>query len=182
MNYDQTISTAPYNTMNLPAGEKPNLNNPQIKSNINYEVNNFYQSGKYPLESVSDFYDPTSEMVDNYLKNNTTMYDNIGKYYDQYLFNQKFDNYIRQKNKERLLKEKVQLYDLDSIENIQVQPYELPINKLLINFKNVWFELFDDVIQKKDPTNLFTTTNFFYFGITFIVIFLLYIMLSYIFT
>ena len=98
-----------------------------------------------------------------------------------YLFNQKFDEYIKQKTEERKLKEQVQLYDLDNIENIQVQPYELPLNKLLINFKNVWFELFDNLINHKDPSNLFTTTNFFYFGMTFIVVFLLYIMLSYIF-
>ena len=101
--------------------------------------------------------------------------------FKSYLFNQKFDEYIKKQTEERKLKEKVQTYDLDSIENIQVQPYQLPINKLLINLKNIWFGLFDDIIEGKNPSDLFTTSNFFYFGITFIVIFILYIMLSYIF-
>jgi hypothetical protein len=129
----------------------------------------------------SNSYDPTKPLIDKYLKNNNTLYDNKGKFFDQYLFNQKFDDYIIQKKNERKLKEQVQLYDLDTIENIKIQPYDLPLNKLLINLKNIWFQLFDDLMDKKNPSELFTTTNFFYFGITFIVIFLLYIILSYIF-
>jgi hypothetical protein len=181
IDFDQIITTAPYNTLNLPEGKQPNLSNPQITSNAEYEVPNPRQSHRVPLGTETNFYDPTKKMVDDYLKTNESMYDNRGKYFDTYLFNQKFDEYIRKKTAERKLKEQVQLYDLDNIDNIQVQPYELPLNKLLINFKNVWFQLFDDLINGNNPTNLFTTTNFFYFGITFIVIFLLYIMLSYIF-
>jgi hypothetical protein len=181
MNWDQTITTAPYNTMNLPANEEPNLSNPQSTSNVKYEVSNPRQTHRVPLGTETNYYDPTKQMVNDYLDTNMSMYDNRGKYFDSYLFNQKFDEYIKQKTAERKLKEQVQLFDLDSIENIKVQPYELPINKLLINFKNLWFDLFDDLINKKDPSNLFTTTNFFYFGMTFIVIFLIYIMLSYIF-
>jgi hypothetical protein len=168
INYDQTITTAPYNTLNLPQGKQPNLSNPM-------------QTDRVPLETETNNYDPTKKMVNNYLKTNVSMYDNRGKYFDSYLFNQKFDSYIEQKTNERKLKEQVQLYDLDNIDNIQIQPYELPLNKLLINFKNVWFELFDDLMNGTNPSNLFTTSNFFYFGITFVVIFLLYIMLSYIF-
>lgn len=181
MNWNQTITTAPYNTMNLPINEEPNLSNPQSKSNVKYEVPNPRQTHRVPLGTETNYYDPTKQMVNDYLDTNMSMYDNRGKYFDSYLFNQKFDEYIKQKTAERKLKEQVQLFDLDSIENIQIQPYELPINKLLINFKNLWFELFDDLINKKDPSNLFTTTNFFYFGMTFIVIFLLYVMLLYIF-
>jgi hypothetical protein len=186
-NYDNTITTAPYNTMNLPQDKRPNLSNPQIKSNTQYIVpnNNPRQSRRIPLgtesERETNFYDPTKEMVNNYLKNDITMYDNRGKYFDSYLFNQKFEEYIKEKTTERKLKEQVQLYDLDSIDNIQVQPYQLPLDKLLINFKNIWFGLFDNLIEGKNTTNLFTTSNFFYFGITFVVIFILYIMLSYIF-
>lgn len=185
MNYEQTITTAPYNTLNLPEGIQPNLSNPQIQSNIEsnikYKVQNPRQTHRVPLGTETDYYDPTKKMVNEYLDTNMSMYDNRGKYFDSYLFNQKFDSYIEQKTAERKLKEQVQLYDLDNVENIQVQPYELPLNKLLINFKNVWFELFDDVIAKKNPSDLFVVENFFYFGITFVVIFLLYIMLSYIF-
>jgi hypothetical protein len=120
-------------------------------------------------------------MVDEYLKTNISMYDNRGKYFDTYLFNQKFDKYIKQKNDERVLKQKVQTYDLDRIDNIQIAPYQLPLDKLLINFKNVWFSLFDDLINSKNPIDNFTTTNLFYYGISLIIIFILYIMLSYIF-
>lgn len=181
--YDNTITTAPYNTMNLPQGERPNTSNPQIKSNTQYELPNHNprQTHRVPLGTETNFYDPTKSIVNNYLKTNKSMYDNRGKYFDSYLFNQKFDSYIKEQTEERKIKEKVQTYDLDSIDNIQVQPYQLPLNKLLINFKNIWFKLFDDVIDGKNPTNLLTTSNFFYFGITFIVIFILYIMLSYIF-
>lgn len=190
MNPNSSYSNAlPYNThntsntINLPPGKKPNLSNPQIKSNSPYGAPNHNprQSSRVPLGTETNFYDPTKQMVNNYLKDNISMYDNRGKYFDSYLFNQKFDEYIEKKTTERKLKEQVQLYDLDSIENIQVQPYQLPIDKLLINFKNIWFGLFDDIIQGKNPTDLFTTSNFFYFGITFIVIFIIYIMLSYIF-
>jgi hypothetical protein len=180
---NNTITNAPYNTMNLPQGEKPNTSNPQIKSNTQYEVQNHNprQTHRVPLGTETNFFDPTKSMVNNYLKTNKSMYDNRGKYFDSYLFNQKFDEYIKEQTEERKIKEKVQTYDLDSIDNIQVQPYQLPLDKLLINFKNIWFKLFDDVIEGKNPTNLLTTSNFFYFGITFIVIFILYIMLSYIF-
>ena len=170
-NYDNTIINAPYNTMNLPEGIKPNLSNPQIKTNMEYENSS----------QTKNFYDPTQEIANNYLKTNKSMYDNRGKYFDSYLFNQKFDEYIQKKTEERKLKEKVKLYDLDSIDNIQVQPYQLPFDKLLINFKNVWFELFDDLMEGKNPNQIFTTNNFFYFGITFVIIFILYVMLSYIF-
>lgn len=171
------------NTINLPPGEKPDLSNPQIKSNSQYEVSNNNQRQSQSVSSgiETNFYDPTQSMVDNYLRDNISMYDNRGKFFDSHLFNQKFDEYIKKKTAERKLKEQVQLYDLDSIDNIQVQPYQLPINKLLINFKNIWFKLFDNIIEGKNPTDLFTTSNLFYFGITFIVIFILYIMLSYIF-
>ena len=181
--YDNTITNIPYNTMNLPQGERPNMSNPQIKSNTNYESQNHNprQTHRVPLGTETNFYDPTKSMVNNYLKTNKSMYDNRGKYFDTYLFNQKFDEYIKEQTAERKLKEQVQLYDLDTIENIQVQPYQLPLDKLLINFKNIWFALFDDLINGQNPTDLFTTSNFFYFGITFIVIFILYIMLSYIF-
>jgi hypothetical protein len=80
------------------------------------------------LASKDDYYDNKNQMVDNtipydplkslvkdYLKDNISMYDNRGKYFDQYLFNKKFDEYIDQKNKERLLKEKVRLYYLNKV-------------------------------------------------------------------
>jgi hypothetical protein len=188
MNWDTVITTAPYNTLGLPSDEEPDLTNPQISDNKDFQTsdsksgqNVYTRSNRVPLGNENNFFDPTAEMVNNYLKTNKSMYDNRGKYFDTYLFNQKFDEYIREKNSERLLKEKVRLNDLNNIENIQVQPYELPLNKLLINFKNVWFKFFDDIINLKNPFEDIKTMDMFYFGITFIVIFILYIMLSYIF-
>lgn len=174
MNLDETITNAPYNTINLPQG-KVNLSNNQ------YQVNNPRQSHRVPLGTENNFYDPTVEKVNQYTKDNLTMYDNRGKYFDSYLFNQRFDQYIKEQNEKRLLNQKVQLYDLDRIDNIQIEPYQLPLDKLLINFKNVWFKFFDDIINLKNPMIELTTNNLFYFGITLIVIFILYIMLSYIF-
>ena len=195
MNWDTTITTAPYNTLNLPPDKEPDLSNPQMSNNKIFRTNsnsnsdsdsnpNAYasqRSNRIPIGDENNFYDPTAEMVNNYMKSNESMYDNRGKYFDTYLFNQRFDQYIREKNSERLLGEKVRLHDLDRIENIQVQPYELPLNKLLINFKDIWFKFFDDIINLKNPLNNITTDNMFYIGITFITIFILYIMLSYIF-
>jgi hypothetical protein len=147
------------------------------------------------LASKDDYYDNKNQMVDNtipydplkslvkdYLKDNISMYDNRGKYFDQYLFNKKFDEYIDQKNKERLLKEKVRLYDLNKVENIKINPYDLPLNKLLINTKNTWFNMYDDLSNGKDPTKNLDFTSLFYIGITLIVVVILYVLLSFIFS
>jgi len=163
MNWEQTITNAPYNTLNLPSNEEPDLQNPQMT---------------YKKES---YHDPTKPIIENYLKTNMSMYDNRGKYFDSYLFNKKFDQYIEQQNSERLLKQKVQLYDLDNISNIEISPYQLPLNKLLINLKNVWFNLFDSIMYRTNVLDNFTTNNLFYFGISFIVIYILFIILTYIF-
>ena len=186
MNWKQTITNAPYNTLNLPGSEEPDFINPQEKSgssleNFESEQNNPRQSHRVPLGTENNYYDPTIEKVNNYLKTNKSMYDNRGKYFDQYLFNQKFDEYIKKTNNERKLKEKVQLYDLDRISNIEIAPYQLPIDKLLINLKNVWFDFFDNLINLNNPFDNFNTKNLFYYGITLVVIYLLIIMLSFIF-
>jgi hypothetical protein len=160
MNWSETVTNAPYNTINLPSNEDLKLKNPEHKK---------------------QYYDPTTPIVEDYLKTNKSMYDNRGKFFDWNLFNKKFDQYIEQQNEERLLKQKVKLYDLDSISNIEISPYQLPLNKLLINFKNVWFKLFDDIINNKNILENFNTNNLFYFGISFIIIYIIFIMLTYIF-
>lgn len=168
MNFEQSIINSPYNTLNLPEFKEQNI-----------LIEN--QSNKIPLGTENNFYDPTIEKVNNYLKNNVSMYDNRGKYFDSYLFNQKFNDYIKKVNTERLVKDKVQLYDLDRINNIQIAPYQLPIDKLLINLKNVWFAFFDNLINLNNPFENFNTTDLFYYGITLVVIYLLIIMLNFIF-
>jgi hypothetical protein len=152
---------------------------------------NNYLSGKHQnldnktaLVSNKQSNDPLNGLVNNYLSSNNSMYDNRGKYFDQYLFNQKFDQMVEEKNKERLLKEKVKLNDLNQIDNIRVEPYQLPINKLLINIKNTWFNMYDNFVNKRTIINLDDETqedSLFYIGITLIIIALLYIIISYIF-
>ena len=154
----QNLENSPYNTLNIPTEQQINLN-------------------KLP----KTYYEPTTELVNNYLKDNSSMYDNRGKYFDEFMFNKKFDKYIEEQNKKRILKQDVQLYDLDNISNIKIYPYQLPIDKLLINFKNVWFKLFDDILNNNNISSNFNTDNLFYFGVSFIVFYLLFIFLYFIF-
>ena len=132
-------------------------------------------------DSKTNFYDATNKMVNDYLKNNQTMYDNIGKYYDSYLFNRKFDEYIKKVDTERELKNKIELTDLNTIANIEILPYQLPINEILINLKNLWFYIFDNVIKLNLSLDILNTDNLFYFGISFIVIYIFFVMLNFIF-
>ena len=180
MNWKQSISNAPYNTLNLPTNEEAGFNNP-AESNLKFQQSYKSQQNKTKPETENNFYDPTTEKVNDYLKSNTSMYDNRGKYFDNYLFNQKFDQYIKQENKKRLLKEKVNLYDLNTVSNIQIAPYQLPINKLLINLKNVWSNFFDNLMNLNNPFENFDNTDLFYYGITLVSIYILIIMLSFIF-
>jgi hypothetical protein len=125
-------------------------------------------------------FDPIKSMVAGY-SNNKSMYDNTNKYFDSKLFNNKFDNYIKNEDKERLLKEKMKLYDLNHIANIPVYPYQLPFNKILININQTWFGIYDDITHNINPINTITNNKIFYIGVTFIAISLLYIILTYIF-
>ncbi len=140
-----------------------------------------YYDNKTEMVDNTIPYDPLKSLVKNYLQDNISMYDNRGKYFDQFLFNAKFDEYIDEKNKERLLKEKVKLYDLNKVENIEIQPYDLPLNKILINTKNTWFNMYDDISNGKNPTKNLNFKSYFYIGVTLIVITILYVFLSYIF-
>jgi hypothetical protein len=102
-----------------------------------------------------------------------TMYDNLGKYYDPFEFNKNFDSYIDKVEKDRLETQNILTDELDKIENTKIYPYELPISKILVNTKNTWLDLF---------TGNITNDSIFYIAITFILISILYIYLSYIFT
>ena len=169
-----------------PLGPEENLDTNQLYNLVNGYLSGRIESSENRNDMITQTpsYDPLKNMVKDYLKENLSMYDNRGKYFDAFLFNKKFDEYIEQKNKERLLKEKVKLYDLNKVENIKVNPYDLPLNKLLINTKTTWFDMYDNlvsgrkIINPDDPDQL---DSFFYIGITLIVVAILYIMLSYIF-
>lgn len=152
-----------------------------------YSKDDYYDNKNEMVDNTLP-YNPLKQLVKNYLEDNISMYDNRGKYFDQYLFNKQFDEYIDAKNKERLLKENVRLlkenvrlYDLNKIENIEVQPYQLPLNKILINTKNTWFNMYDDLKNSKNPFKNLNFNSYFYIGVTLIIITILFTMLSYIF-
>jgi hypothetical protein len=125
-------------------------------------------------ESQTSF-DPAAESVTNYLKNDTTMYDNNGKYFDSYLFNAKFNNYIKKENKDRLMSGKLDRHDLDKISNTHINPYELPLDKIIINIKDMWFSMFDKIMDFKNPFLNFDNDEIFYLSISLITISLVYL-------
>jgi hypothetical protein len=112
---------------------------------------------------------PTSEEL---LKD---MYNNRGKYFDSVQFNKAFDVYIEEQTKDRLLNQKVKLDDLNRIENIKIPPTQLPLKDLFINIKNAWVNFFYG-------KNIFKNTeDSFYYGLTFIIIAIIYLIITFIF-
>ena len=82
--------------------------------------------------------------------------------------------------KDKLLNQKVKLDDLNRIENIKIPPTQLPLKNLFINIKNVWINFFNGFTQGKP---LFQNTDdAFYFGISFIIIGLIYLIVTCIFS
>ena len=154
-----------------------NLNSSNSETAYKYKPDyRVYTSGE------GAYFDPSKQLVNNYTSDITTMYDNRGKYFDAYLFNKKFDEYINEENKLRLEKENVLLYDLNKTSNIQISPFDLPLNKILINVKNLWFNLFDNIMNGKNLFQDFNYNDLFYYGITLIVICILFLLLNTIFS
>jgi hypothetical protein len=116
---------------------------------------------------------PTSEEL---LKN---MYNNRGKYFDSAQFNKAFDVYIEEQTKDRLLNQKVKLDDLNRIENIKIPPTQLPLKDLFVNIKRAWSNFFNNLFRGKKIFD--NTDDSFYFGLTFIIVALLYLIISFIF-
>jgi len=168
MNRNNFISITPYNNFNDLENDELKIKNDELKIK-NDEL------------KKENYYDYTDMYVDEYLDTNKSMYDNRGKYYDFYLFNKKFDKNIEKQNREKLLKYKIQLNDLNRIENIKLEPYQLPFNEILINLKNLWFYIFDNIVKLNFPSDILNTDNLFYFGISFIIIYIFFIMLNFIF-
>ena len=117
---------------------------------------------------------------DRHFKN--TMYNNLGKYFDPYKFNIKFDAYIEQAEKQRLENEKVKLYDINNIETETVQPYQEPLGDIVVNIKNVWFLMFDNIFHGKFIFDTMSNNDIFYLAISLIAIALIYISISFIFS
>ena len=102
----------------------------------------------------------------------TTIYDNVGKYFDQFEFNKNFEKYIKTVDNEILLNEKINTNDLNTLENAKINPYDLPVSEILINTKNTWI----NIVKNKQSND-----KFFYVALTFIIIAIMYIILAYIF-
>ena len=146
------------------------INDEEKREGIENPVN----SVNKPVKVVTDQYEtPFSQGV--------SMYDNRGKYFDLYDFNKDFDAYIRQQQKQRLLNEKLKLTDLSTVDSIKIKPYQLPIDKMLINTKDTWFEMYDKVMGGENPLTEINEEQFFYIGITLITVALMYVMLWFFF-
>ena len=144
-----------------------------------------YKSSEYKkieqeLAELKKNFNPLDSYESKYTQG-TTMYDNRGKYFDPYEFNKKFDEYIDKQSKIRLLENKLKLNDLNTIENIKVEPYQLPFNKMLIGLKDTWYNFYDAIINKRNPFANFSNDDIFYFSITLILIAIIYVLLSFIF-
>ncbi len=106
----------------------------------------------------------------------TSMYDNRGKYFDSYLFNKEFDEYIQKQDKRRILEQEFKATDLENIVNKVPKPYELSLKDILFNTKNTWIIIISKFKKKKFNVDGLDINSIFYIGITFIVIALLYIL------
>jgi hypothetical protein len=107
------------------------------------------------------------------------MYNNRGKYFDPVQFNKAFEVYIEEQTKDRILNEKVNADDLNRIENIKIPPTQLPLKNLFFNIKNAWINLYNNFLN---GNYIFSNPDDpFYFGLTFIVIALIYLTFTFIF-
>lgn len=116
---------------------------------------------------------PTSEEL---LKD---MYNNRGKYFDPVQFNKAFEVYIEEQTKDRILNEKVNANDLNRIENIKIPPTQLPLKNLFFNIKNAWTNLYNNYLNGKYIFN--DADDPFYFGLTFIIVALIYLTFTFMF-
>ena len=111
----------------------------------------------------------------------TDGYGSRGKYFDTFKFNAEFDKYIEEQEKKRLLNNELKTHDLNTIENERVDIYNTPIKQILINIQTFWFNIFDNIINGENLFKNCDYGDFFYAGITFIAVVLIYIILSFIF-
>ena len=67
---------------------------------------------------------------------------------------------------------------MNTIENERVDIYNTPIKQILINIQTFWFNIFDNIINGENLFKNCDYGDFFYAGITFIAVVLIYIILS----
>jgi hypothetical protein len=162
------------------------INKEHMLNSINKQLNEINDKERKegienPVNSTDELIKITTDQYKTPYSQGNSMYDNRGKYFDLYDFNKDFDAYIQKQQKERLLNEKLKLTDLSTIDSIKIKPYQLPLDKMLINVKDTWFEMYDNVTKGENPLTKFGEDKFFYIGVTLIVVALMYVMLWFFF-
>jgi hypothetical protein len=104
-----------------------------------------------------------------------SMYDNRGKYFDTFKFNKQFDEYIKEQNALRLKNDELKLQDINKIENVQIEPYNLTFNQILINTQDMWIKIFSFNFSS------FTVDDLFYLSISLISFGLIYLFFYFLF-
>lgn len=101
--------------------------------------------------------------------------------YDEVDFNKRFEQAKELASSRVKENERLRLENLNS-EITQKNITQLSVIEILIGIKDTWFELIDDLLQRKFNSNTFTKENrLFYIGVTIIVI-VIFIYLFSIFT
>ena len=162
------------------------INKEHVLKDINKQLNEINDKERRegienPINNTDELIKITTDQYKTPYSQGSSMYDNRGKYFDLYDFNKDFDAYIQQQQKERLLNEKLKLTDLSTVDSITIKPYQLPLDKMLINVKDTWFEMYDGVSKGENPLTNFGEDKFFYVGVTLVAVALLYVMLLFFF-
>ena len=111
-----------------------------------------------------------------------TMFDNRGRFFDPYQFNKEFEKYIDDGKKRRLKEQKLRTHDLEKIENRRTRPYNMSFSKIIKNIQSMWFRYYDNICDKKNIFEGASYDDLFYLSITFITVYILYIMIYLIFS
>lgn len=111
-----------------------------------------------------------------------TMFDNRGRFFDAYQFNKEFEKYIDDSKKRRLKEQKLRTHDLEKIENTRIRPYNMSFSKIIKNIQSMWFRYYDNIRNGKNILEGVSYDDLFYLSITFITVYILYIMIYLIFS
>lgn len=126
----------------------------------------------------TDIYDVSSRGITS----DRSMFDNRGRFFDPYQFNKEFEKYIEDNKKRRLKEQKLRTYDLEKIENTKLKPYNMTFSKIIKNIQSMWFRYYDNIRNGKNILDAATYDDLFYLSITFITIYIMYIMIYLIFS
>jgi len=126
----------------------------------------------------TDIYNVTSGGITS----DRSMFDNRGRFFDPYQFNKEFEKYIDDSKKRRLKEQKLRIHDLEKIENTRIRPYNMSFSKIIKNIQSMWFRYYDNIRNGKNIFEGATYDDLFYLSITFITVYILYIMIYLIFS